>query len=92
MKKLFTLFALVLMLAAIIAVPTTASASGSCPLSGGSASAYCASACGNPYGTNTDGPGGTNRGPSQGSGGGSACYYYCYNSICQSGSLPQCCN
>jgi hypothetical protein len=42
MKKLFTLFALVLMLAVIIAMPTTASASGSCQLPGGSASAFCA--------------------------------------------------
>lgn len=79
MKKLLTLFSLLLMLAAMVAIPKPASATSSCPLQGGSASVYCADyACSNPYG-------------SQGSGYGSACYYYCYDSICESGNLPQCC-
>jgi hypothetical protein len=79
MKKLLTLFSLVLMLAAMVAVPKPVSATSSCPLQGGSASVYCATyACGNPYGV-------------LGSGYGSTCYYYCYDSICQSGNLPQCC-
>jgi len=43
MKKLYTLFALVLMLAALIAVPKKVSAASSCPLPGGSAAAYCES-------------------------------------------------
>jgi len=41
MKKLFTLFSLLLILAALIAVPKTVSASGSCPLPGSSAQSYC---------------------------------------------------
>jgi hypothetical protein len=52
MKKLLTLFSLLLMLAAMIAAPKTALAGGSCPLPGGSAYAYCADyACpGSPVG------------------------------------------
>lgn len=73
MKKLFLLFSLMLVLAAMVTVSKPVSAQSSCPLQGGSASAYCAQyACnGSPV---------------------SDCYSLCVASICQSGSLPQCCN
>lgn len=46
MKKLFILFSLVLILVVLIAMPTTASASGSCPLPGSSAAQFCAEQAG----------------------------------------------
>lgn len=80
MKKLFTLLSLVLMLAALALSPKPASATGSCPLQGGSASTYCGSyAC-------------TDKSSPEGYGYGSTCYYYCVDSICQSGNYPECCN
>lgn len=79
MKKLFTLFSLVLVLATLIAAPKPVLATDSCPLSGGSASTYCAD-----YACSGEG--------ALGSGYGSTCYYYCVESICENGTVPQCCD
>ena len=49
MKKLFTPFSLVLILAAVIAAPKPALALTSCPLPGSSAYQYCWGQCTNTY-------------------------------------------